>query len=75
MELTGYLGKKVDVKCGDKLFSGFLFDIIEAEDSGIGEDCIELSLIDQMAAVEIALKDITEIKADDKYIDYTSYYK
>ena len=70
MDLTGYLGKKVDIKCGNKVFSGYFFEIIDADDSSIGKKCIDLCLIDRMNAVEIAVEDIDEITIDEKYIDF-----
>ena len=34
MEMIGYLGKKVDLTCKDgKQFSGYIFDVLDAEDS------------------------------------------
>ena len=70
MDMTGYLGKKVDVKCGSDLISGYLFEISEAEDSSLGEDSIEISLLDKMATVEIAIKDIDEITVDDNFVEF-----
>ena len=66
-DMTGYFGKKVDVRCGDKIFSGYIFDAYEAEDSDIGKDCIDINLIDDMAIVEIAIEDIDEITIDPRF--------
>ena len=72
MDMTGYLGKKVDVYCGSDIFSGYLFEILEADDSDIGKDCIDLSLIDREAIVEIAVEDIDKIVIDPKFKEYQS---
>ena len=69
-DMTGYFGKKVDVQCGDKIFSGYIFDAYEAEDSDIGKDCIDINLIDKMAIVEIAIEDIDKITIDPKYKEF-----
>ena len=71
MDMTTYLGKKVDVVCNDgKCFSGYIFDIFDAEDSDIGEDCIEVSLLDREAIVVLAIDDIATITVDDNFITY-----
>ena len=71
MEMTGFLGKKVDLTCKDgKKFSGHVFDILDAEDSDIGADCIDIALLDSLSIVEIAKKDIFEIKADESYREF-----
>ena len=70
MDMTGYLGKKVDIKCNSATFSGYIFDILEADDSSIGEDSIELSLIDKEAVVEIAISDIIDITVDPRFKEF-----
>lgn len=70
MDMIGYLGKKCDVKCGQKTFSGYVFDFFKAEDSDIGKDCIEVSLLDKEAIVVIAIEDIDSITVDEKYKTY-----
>lgn len=70
-DLTGYIGKKVDIRSENKVFSGYFFEIIEAEDSGIGKDCIDLCLLDGSYVVEIGLDEIDEITIDDRYIVFT----
>ena len=70
MDMTGYLGKKVDVRCGEKMFSGYVFDAFDAEDSDIGKDCIEVSLLDREAVVVLAIEDIDEITVDENYRPY-----
>ncbi len=68
MRMIGYLGKKVDIVCKDgKQFSGYVSDVSDAEDSDIGVDSIEISLIDQMYMVEIAVDDIAKVTIDIKY--------
>lgn len=70
MEMTGFLGKKVDIVCKDgKTFSGYVFDVLNAEDSDIGKDCIDIAPLDQMHLVEIAINDIADIKKDISYIE------
>ena len=68
--MTGYLGKKVDIKCDNATFSGYIFDILEADDSSSGEDSIELSLIDKEAVVEIAISDIIDITVDPRFKEF-----
>lgn len=75
MELTGYIGKKVDIKCGDKVFSGYFFEIIEAEDSSIGKDCIDLCLADRYGIVQLALEDIDGISVDERFIEFPTETK
>ena len=70
MDMTGYFGKKVDVKCGDQIFSGYIFDAYTAENSDIGKDCVDINLIDRMAIVEIAIEDIDEISIDPNYKEF-----
>lgn len=70
MDMIGYLGKKVDVHCGQQTFSGYVFDFFKAEDSDIGKDCIEVSLLDREAIVVIATEDIDTITVDESYITY-----
>lgn len=68
--MTGYLGKKVDVRAKGQIFSGYVFEIFDAEDSDIGKDCIDVSLIDQDAIVEIAIDEIEEISIDTKFKEF-----
>ena len=70
VDMTGYFGKKVDVRCGNKIFSGYVFDAYTAENSDIGKDCIDINLIDIMAIVEIAIEDIDEITIDPNFKEY-----
>lgn len=68
MDITGYLGKKVDLTCKDgKRFSGYVYDILDAEDSDIHEDCIDISLLETEAIVEIAISDIRSFTVDENY--------
>ena len=71
MDWTGYLGKKVDVRCGKQIFSGYVFDFFPAEDSDIQKDCIEISLLDTEAVVVLAIEDIDEITIDEDYKTYS----
>ena len=62
------LGKKVDLICKDgKKFSGHVFDVLDAEDSEIGSDCIEIALLDREAIIVIACDEISRIEVDEDY--------
>lgn len=66
--MIGYLGKKVDLICKDgQKFSGHVFDVLDAEDSEIGSDCIEIAPLDREAIIVIASDDISKIEVDDDY--------
>ena len=71
MDMTGYLGKKVDIICKDgKRFSGYVSDVSDAENSEIGCDSIEISPLEEEHMIEIAVDDIEDISIDDRYIEY-----
>jgi hypothetical protein len=71
MDMIGYLGKKVDLSCKDgEKFSGYVFDILDEDDSESGCKSIELSPIDAMHLVEIAIEDIEEIKVDLRFKEF-----
>ena len=56
MKMIGYLGKKVDLTCKDgKQFSGYIFDVLDAEDS----DCVDIDPIDSDCIIEIPVDDMT----------------
>ena len=66
--MLDYLGKKVDLICKDgKKFSGHVFDVLGAEDSEIGSDCIEIALLDREAIIVISCDDISRIEVDEDY--------
>ena len=68
MTMIGYLGKKVDLICKDgKKFSGHVFDVLDAEDSEIEVDCIEIAPLDREAIIVIACDDISTVEVDDDY--------
>ncbi len=68
MDMTGYLGKKVDLVCKDgREISGYVYDILDAEDSDIGVDSIEISPLESIAIIELALNDIKSVTVDKKY--------
>lgn len=68
MHMTDYLGRKVNLVCKDgKKFSGYVFDVVNAEDSDIGSDCIEIAPIDREVIIVIAVEDILEIQIDKNY--------
>ena len=71
MDMIGFLGKKVDVKCSDgKLFSGHVFDVLDAEDSDIGVECVDIAPLDSDCIIEIASKDIIDVRVDDRYKEF-----
>ena len=68
MDMIGYLGKKVDLICKDgSSYSGYVFDVTDAEDSDIGCDSIELSPLDCMHTVELPIEDIDTVTVDERY--------
>ena len=71
MAMIGYLGKKVDLICKDgKKFSGYVFDVLDAEDSEIGSDCIEIAPLDREAIIVIACDDISKIEVDEEFTSF-----
>ena len=73
--MTGYLGKKIDLTCSDgKKFSGYVFDIIDAEDSEIAKDCIAIDPLDKLVAIEIPVDDIIGVIIDDRYQTIDFYH-
>lgn len=71
MITTGYLGKKVNIICKDGAhFSGYVSDISDAEDSDIGCESIEISPVEEMHMIEIAVEDIANIMIDANYREY-----
>ena len=68
MSMIGYLGKKVDLICKDgEKISGYVFDVLDAEDSDIGCDCIEIAPLDREVIIVFACDDISKIEVDDNY--------
>lgn len=75
MDMIGYLGKKVDLVCDDgKEFSGYVFDVSEAEDSDIGCDSVDIALLDTEAVVVLPVDDVVRVTVDERYevIDFWS---
>lgn len=70
MDMTGYLGKKADVITKDGVFTGYVFDVLDSDDSDIGKDSIDIALLDREAVVEIALEDIIRVDIDESYPIY-----
>lgn len=71
MEMIGYLGKKVDLTCKDgKQFSGYVFDVLDAEDSDIGKDCVDIDPIDSLCIIEIPVEDIASVSVDSRYREF-----
>ena len=69
--MTGYLGKKVDLTCADgKKYSGYIFDVLDAEESGIGKECVDLSPLDVMHLIAIPIDDIAQITVDDRFREF-----
>ena len=70
MDMTGFLGKKVDLICRDgEKISGYVFDVLDSEDSGIGVDAVDIAPLDTMHTVSIPLTDIADVKIDSAYRD------
>ena len=71
MDMIGYLGKKVDLTCKDgKQFSGYIFDVLDAEDSDIGKDCVDIDPIDSDCIIEIPVDDIATVSADSRFREF-----
>lgn len=71
MDMTGFLGKKVDIICvdGQKL-SGYVFDVLDSEDSDIGSDCIDLAQIDEECVIEVPIDEISDVSVDTRYKEF-----
>ena len=68
MEMTGYLGKKVDIECVDgQKYSGYVFEVHDAEESDIGQECVDIALLDAEAVLEIAIDDIAKVEEDSRF--------
>lgn len=68
MDITGCIGKKVDIVCHDgEAYAGYVFGHSLAEDSDIGEESITLAPIGKDFQLEIATKDIASIRHDPKF--------
>ena len=71
MDLIEYLGKCVYLYCTDgESYHGYVFDLSDAEDSGIGEESLDLSPLDKDYLITIPVKDIERITVDDRYIEF-----
>ena len=71
MDMTGYLGKKIDLTCADgEKYTGYVFDLLDAEESGIGKECIDLSPLEVMHLIAIPTEDIAEVVVDDRYREF-----
>ena len=71
MDMIGYLGKKVDLTCKDgKQFSGYIFDVLDAEDSDIGKDCVDIDPIDSDCIIEIPVDDIAAVSVDTRFREF-----
>ena len=71
MDITGCIGKKVDIIChDDEAYVGFVFEHSLPEDSDIGEDSITLAPLGKDFQLEIATKDIASIRIDPKSISF-----
>ena len=76
MNAYEYLGKKVDIILDDgKEFSGYVTDIYYADDSGIGEDSIEISPLEENVLYELPVSEIKTIVVDEKFktIDFRGH--
>lgn len=71
MDMTGYLGKKVDIFCEDgKKYSGYVFDVLDADDSDSGVDCIELDPLEKECLIEIPSDEIIKVKIDTAFKEF-----
>lgn len=71
MDMIGYLGKKVNIICvGGEKFSGYVFDVLKQDESDIGEESIELDPIDRKVLIEIPIREIKDVKVDNKYKEF-----
>ncbi len=71
MELIKYLGKCVYLYCTDGTsYHGYVFDLLDAEDSGIGEECLDIAPLDRDYLIAIPIREIEIITVDDRYIDF-----
>lgn len=71
MDMTGYLGKKVDLICKDgKEFSGYVYDLLEAEESDLGKDSVEIAPLDVMHTVLLELDDVEKVVVDTRYKEF-----
>ncbi len=71
MDITGYLGKKIDLICKDgKKYSGYVYDVLDSEDSSIGCESIELSPLDVMHTIAIPIDDIAKVTVDERYREF-----
>ncbi len=70
MELIKYLGKSVYLYCKDGgSYHGYVFDVLDEEESVIGEDSIDLAPLDREYLISIPVKDIERITVDERYIE------
>ena len=68
MDITGCIGKKVDIVCHDgEAYAGYVFEHSLPEDSDIEEDSITLAPLGKDFQLEIATKDIASIKLAPKF--------
>ena len=69
--LSNSLGKKIDIVCSDgEVYSGYIFEHSQAEDSDIGEESITMAPIGKEYQVEIPTKDIVNFSIDPKFISF-----
>lgn len=68
MDMTGVIGKKVDIELIDgKKFSGYVMEVTDAEDSDIGEESIDLSPIGEVFAYTLPTREIKSVIVDTRY--------
>lgn len=71
MEMIGFLGKKVDLVCTDgQKISGHVFDVLDAEDSDIEKDCVEIALLDKECTIVIPTDEIQDVTPDTRYKEF-----
>ena len=71
MELIKYLGKCVYLCCTDGTsYHGYVFDLSDAEESGIGEESLYIAPLDRDYLIVIAIRNIESINVDDRYREF-----
>lgn len=71
MDMTGFLGKKIDLELVDgKKYSGYVVNVSEADDSEIGEDSIDLDPLDRLCAIILPVREIKSVVVDTKYREF-----
>lgn len=71
MDMIGFLGKKVDIMCKDgEGYSGYVFDVQDAEDSCIGCDSFDIVPLDREVIISIPVGDVESVTVDSRYREF-----